>query len=111
MTYLRRTRKPTAAPKRPKQSRVGKATGTIRLYGNDRSALKDRVYLRAQGRCELLIVCNGEYVPYKDGHLAHTKSVGSGGNDSESNTKFACPGCHIRSHAYGSKGAKPCPTK
>jgi hypothetical protein len=111
MTYLRRSRNPFAAPKRKKVSRVGKATGTVRLVGADRSALKDRVYLRCNGHCELRLVCNGEYVPYKNSHLAHVKSVGSGGPDTDANTRYTCPACHIQSHAYGPSNKKPVPPK
>jgi hypothetical protein len=111
MTYLRRSRNPFAAPKRKKVSRVGKATGTVRLVGADRSALKDRVYLRCNGFCEIRKECRGQYVPFKDGHLFHVLGVGAGGADTEENTKYSCPACHNIWHAYGKSGQKPVPRK
>lgn len=117
MTYLRRTRKLTAAPKRPKQSRVGKATGTIRLDAVDMSNLRKDAYSEARGFCQMKLVCSGGYVPWKDGHLAHVKSRGAGGSDAltDANGKrqvlWSCAGCHIRSHAYGPSNRKPVPPK
>lgn len=111
MTTLRKSRKPFSPPKRKKQSREGKVTGTVRLYGEDRSRLKDRVYERSGGFCEVKRVCNGGYVPYKEGHLFHIKGVGAGGADTEENTLFSCPPCHHFWHAYGPSGSKPVPAK
>jgi 5-methylcytosine-specific restriction endonuclease McrA len=106
-----RPRNPFAAPKRKKQSRVGKVTGTVRLYGVDKSKLREEVYLRARGFCELRLEGCGGYATWKSGHLAHVVSLGAGGPDSESNCKWSCSACHIRSHVYGVDGVKPVPTK
>jgi hypothetical protein len=112
-----RPRNPFAAPKRKKQSRVGKVTGTVRLYGVDKSKLREEVYLRARGFCELRLEGCGGYTPWKDGHLVHVRSLGAGGadtldnEDGERQCVWGCPSCHLRSHAYGPSNEKPVPTK
>ena len=105
MTMLRKSRKPFAAPKPRKQSRVGK-TGTVRLVGPDMSKLREQAYLRANGFCE---EC-GIYTPWKAGELAHKRTKRNHG-DSLDNVRWLCPADHRKEHAYGPSGNKPVPAK
>jgi hypothetical protein len=101
-----------AHPKPPKKQRrpgrrIGKVSGTVRLYGKQRKSLRERVFDRAGGYCEAesengekFDVCLG-YTSLFHGHLAHIKSVGSGGPDMEKNTVWCCIPCHIFSHTKG----------
>lgn len=105
-----RTRKPTAAPKRRKQSRVGK-TGTVRVVGVDMTELRKQAYLRSNGFCEMKLNAQcGGYTPWKSGELAHIRTKRNHG-DSISNVKWSCAGCHRISHAYGPSNRKPVPPK
>lgn len=95
-----------AHPKPPKKQRrpgrrVGKVTGTIRLYGKQRKDLRTRVFERSRGYCEAkLDGCLG-YASIAWGHMAHVKSVGSGGPDEIGNVLWSCTKCHSKSHTEG----------
>lgn len=104
MTMLRKSRKPFTAPKPRKQSRVGK-TGTVRLVGPDMSKLREQAYLRANGMCELKIVCSGGYVPWKSGQLVHKRTKRNHG-DTLDNVLWGCGGCHLASHNCDGKPIK-----
>ena len=82
---------------------VPKPKKPTRLKGKAMSALRWKVFMRAEGCCE---VC-GEEVPWDGpwwlkGDLAHIKSRGAGGDDSEENCRWECSG-HRRKHTMGSK--------
>ena len=81
----------------------------VRLKGKAVESLREKVWARAGGRCE---ICFKE-VPLEGNlltrmHLAHKKSRGAGGGDTLANTRCLCPKCHILSHNCG---GKPCPKK
>ena len=86
--------------------RVGK-TGTIRLSGAAMEALRERVYERDEGKCQwngcgLLLPLYGSL--FTRAHLAHVKSRGAGGSDTEANTRILCPAHHLGSqHTRGEK--------
>jgi hypothetical protein len=96
-------------PKKRKPFRVeGKVSHRVRLYGPERTKLRESVYLRAAGFCERKLPGCGGYTPWKSGHLSHVRSVGSGGADTEENTLWSCASCHSKSHNCE---GKPCPPK
>jgi hypothetical protein len=95
-------------PRKPLR-REGKVTGTVRLTGIEKSALREQAYLRTNGHCE---DC-GVYAPWKSGdlwsgHMAHIQGVGAGGSDVETNVLWLCAACHGKRH---NAGGKPCPAK
>ena len=65
--------------KKRAETRVGKVSGKIRLYGAAKTALRNEVYLRDGGRCQ---ICKA-WLP-KEGslwvraHMAHKTSLGAG---------------------------------
>lgn len=91
-------------------SRTGKA-GIVRLRGADKKELREQVYDRAQGMCELKLKGCKRYAGWKSGHLAHIQGTGAGGSDTPENTNWSCDHCHFLSHAYGKDGQKPCPRR
>ena len=74
---------------------------TVRLKGKAYTAFRKSVHEKYSGRC---VEC-GRYAPLLDadgvfdvfgcGHVAHLKSVGSGGHDILSNVVWKCPDCHL----------------
>jgi len=78
----------------------------IALKGKAYSQLRKDLHARAKGLCE---ICKKVRVPlyvedyagdlyfdeFRCGHCSHDKSVGSGGDDTLENTKWACPHCHM----------------
>jgi hypothetical protein len=83
--------------------REGRVSGTVRLYGPDKLELRGKVFQRSNGFCEAKLKgCQG-YTPWLHGHLAHIKSRGAGGADTEENTLWACGSCHLLSHQKGIK--------
>jgi 5-methylcytosine-specific restriction endonuclease McrA len=80
---------------------VGK-TGRLRLKGKALDALRVRVFERDGWRC-----CECfRFLSLVTGHLAHIKSRGAGGSDTEENTRLLCWACH---HAEHNCGGKPLP--
>jgi 5-methylcytosine-specific restriction endonuclease McrA len=80
---------------------VGK-TGRLRLKGKAMDALRWRVFQRDNWHCQ---EC-GRECSWEAGHLAHIKSRGAGGSDTEENTRLLCMACH---HAEHNCGGKPLP--
>ena len=69
-------------------------TGRIRLKGEALEGLRQRVFLRDKWTCQDCgVVCS-----WTSGHLAHIKSRGAGGSDTEENTRLLCIDCHDREH-------------
>lgn len=107
---IRPTSNPLRPPKAPKPfRRVGKVLQTVRLAGPEKSALREKAYLRSGGFCEIHLKegCSG-FVPWLHGHLSHVRGVGAGGSDVEENVVWSCANCHSKSHNCG---GKPCPEK
>lgn len=103
--YRRSQKSELHPPPKPRPNfREGKVSHQIRLHGPEKTELRQRVYWRANGFCEMC----GIYTPWKSGHLVHVQGVGAGGSDSEENTKWGCAGCHNKLH---NAGGKPCPPK
>ncbi len=78
--------------------RVG-VTGTIRLDGDDLTALRRACYERDGGHC---VIC-GRSVMWESGyygsmHMAHIKARGAGGSDTLENVETKCPRCHFNQH-------------
>lgn len=115
MGFYRHKSGPLSPPRKPKPlRREGKVFHQVRLTGPEKSKLREQVYLRAKGFCEVTDAngkkfpgCNG-YTPWKSGHLVHVLGVGAGGSDTEENTWWGCQNCHDRLH---NAGGKPCPPK
>lgn len=89
-------------PMRPRRKHaeveLGKVTGKVRLYGASLEALRERVYARDRGRCQWR-GC-GVWLPlygsvFNRAHLAHKKSKGASGSDTEANTRILCFLHHI----------------
>jgi len=73
---------------------------TIRLKGKALENLRREVFERDRGFCQQC----GVWVSWKDGHMAHIKSRGAGGEDAMENTVWKCPYCHIfLEHTKGEK--------
>jgi ferredoxin len=89
--------------KYPKNVRVGKVTGCVRLTGKTAmDALRREVYWRGGGRCSHCgrAVHDG----FSDEHplkydMAHIRSRGAGGSDLPGNCRVMCHACHMREHA------------
>jgi len=74
---------------------------TVRLKGKAYTAFRKSVHEKYSGRC---VEC-GRYAPLLDadgafdvfgcGHVAHTRSRGSGGEDVKNNVRWLCPKCHL----------------
>lgn len=110
MTPFFRKPRSDILPPRPRKEpqRVGKVSHQVRLSGPPKSALREAVYLRAKGMCEIRLPGCGGYTPWKSGEMAHVRSVGSGGSDELANCVWSCQNCHRKSHNCG---GKPCPAK
>jgi len=108
-TVIRRTPLKRSGPPRrnrdksPIEVTVGKL-GRIRLKGDALAALRRRVFLRDKWACQNC----GAICGWASGHLAHYKSRGAGGSDTEENTRLLCADCHQKSHNCG---GKPLPSK
>lgn len=95
-------------PRRNKpEVRVGKVSGTVRLSGDAMERLRKRVYDRDGGRCQwpgcgIGLPLYGSL--FNRAHLAHKKSRGAGGADTEDNTHILCPAHHLG--AEHTKGLK-----
>lgn len=72
-------------------------TGTIRLTGADMRALRLRVFKRDQFTC---VRC-GCQVTWDTGEMAHRKSRGAGGSDTDDNCETSCRPCHRAEHCGG----------
>jgi len=81
---------------KPRKARVGK-TGTVRLDAAGMAKLREAVYDRAMGLCEMprgKRVC-GRWAGWLSGQLAHyPKSRGAGAGDTEAETRWSCAACH-----------------
>ena len=103
MSWLQRSKNPLRAPKKRKAPiSIGKVSRTVRINAAElMTDLRKRVFQRSNGFCEAKLKgCTG-YTPWLHGHLAHIKSRGAGGADTEANTLWACASCHMRSHNKG----------
>jgi 5-methylcytosine-specific restriction endonuclease McrA len=81
---------------------VGK-TGRLRLKGKAMDALRWRVFQRDRWQCQ---EC-GRECSWEAGHLAHIKSRGAGGSDTEENTRLLCMACHQAEHHPKAVPRKP----
>ena len=106
--------KPTKAiPPVRKKPRKGK------LSQKDTANVREAVYYRDHGRCQLRLHpdCLGVQLPLHGPvtvrfHAAHIKGEGAGGAFTLENLQGACYLCHIeREHLWGKSGIKPCPKK
>lgn len=95
-------------PKRHKPGTFEGNTGRIRKFGEDMTQLREAVYERSRGLCELKLKGCEVYAGWLSGQLCHVISKGRGGSDSEGNTLWGCLKCHAHSH---NAGGKPCPKK
>jgi len=78
-----------------KRSHITK-DGRHKLYGKDKSRLRERVYWRAKGRCEAPkhhFTCGG-WADEFNGHLAH-KRHGANKTDTMDGTFWAYWACHL----------------
>lgn len=69
----------------------------IKLTGRAYSNLRKKVWKKQHGlcaECGRWVRLDGDTV-FNTAHLAHIKSRGSGGDDSEENTRILCYRCHI----------------
>ena len=73
-----------ADPKRPR----------IKLSQKDYHELRDIVYLRCLGHCE---ICE-KWMAYDEMALHHDKTKGAGGDDSLENCIGICAFCHEKKH-------------
>lgn len=82
----------------------------VRLYGDDKEALRLSCFLRDGGKCRKCgrgtKLTADECDPLK-ADMSHTKSLGAGGSDTLDNVENWCHECHMRKH----NGDKPCPPK
>jgi 5-methylcytosine-specific restriction endonuclease McrA len=92
-------RKPIPRVSKARRARSGKPgkLGIIRLWGKDMEPLRTSVFLRDCLRCR---EC-GKDVTFATGHLAHIRSRGAGGSDTEENTRLLCGDCHRDEHQKG----------
>ena len=79
--------------KRRQDVTVGKL-GIIHLKGKAMEELRRRVFVRDGWACR---GC-GASCSWASGHLAHIKSRGAGGSDTEENTRLLCGNCHRAEH-------------
>lgn len=104
---LRRSKPLSRAPKRKAQVRVGKVSGTVRLSGLAMERLRERRYVKDDGRCKWKDC--GKWLPlygsiFNRAHLCHIISHGAGGGDTIENTHIGCYEHHIESeHVRGIK--------
>lgn len=69
----------------------------------EKTALRDAVYERALGQCELRneakcirgVLAKNGFSPWDHGHLVHIKSRGSGGKWTLENCVWGCHVCHL----------------
>ena len=86
--------------KHPRDVRIGKVTGQVRLYGKAWDALREHIWNREGRKCKNCLTP----VDLKKGlwstmQAAHYKSKGSGADDLPSNTRSLCMQCHASEHA------------
>jgi 5-methylcytosine-specific restriction endonuclease McrA len=81
---------------------VGK-TGRLRLKGKAMDALRVRVFERDNWQCQECF----RFLSLVTGHLAHIKSRGAGGSDTEENTRLLCMACHHAEHCPKAVPRKP----
>lgn len=109
---IRRTPLKRSGPPRKKRpgTRRGQATP------KEVEAVRDAVYERAVGRCELNlhpecikgVLPKDGVTPWDHAHAVHGKSKGAGGKWTMDNIRLGCWHCHLEwLHA----GGKPCPPK
>ena len=61
--------------------------------------------MRDEGRCQLQLLCNGEWLPFKLSTLEHVLPLCRGGTDSLDNLVLACGPCNQEgSKAYNIYG-------
>lgn len=77
-----------------------------RLKGAEMAELRDAVYLRDNGRCQMC----GKWCGEGDWDLSHKRGKRMWG-DSLETTEVACKTCHQIFHSYGKTMTKPCPKK
>lgn len=93
------TKRPKAKRKEPR--RVG--PDRVRLYGEDKTELRQQVYGRSRGWCENC----GCRAAWKEGELAHNEH-GSRKSDEPDRCRWLCSACHRNEH---NAGGKPVPRK
>ena len=86
-------------PKRKSGIKVGKHTGKIRLYGAKLMELREKVYDRSMGVCELKLKGCEWYAGWKSGELHHKVHRSLGGSDTIDNCLFVCKSCHRKEHS------------
>jgi hypothetical protein len=108
MSFLPKSRKPLAPPKKRKPfRREGKVSHTVRLRGPEITKLREEAWQRSGGFCERKLPgCQG-YTPWLHGHLSHIISRGAGGPDTLQNSLWSCASCHAKSHNCDGKPIKP----
>jgi 5-methylcytosine-specific restriction endonuclease McrA len=72
---------------------IGKL-GVVRLDGDDRKALRLRVFKRDNFRCARC----GVPVTWATGEMAHIIGRGRGGSDTDANCECCCRRCHRAEH-------------
>ena len=83
-----------SATRRRERSGIPGKLGRVRLTGQALADLRRRVFTRDGWACK---DC-GRPCSWATGHLAHIKSRGAGGSDTEENTRLLCGDCHRTEH-------------
>lgn len=86
------------AKRNRKEERIGKFTKKIRLSGPKLTALRQKVYDRAGGICEVGRAGCGGFAGWDYGHMHHKQHRSLGGSDSLDNCAWSCPHCHREEH-------------
>lgn len=91
----------------PKQVHIGKVSGQVRLYGPAWDYLREVVWQRERGLCQVnrkpVTLTKGQWHSM---HAAHIHSKGAGGSDLPSNIRCLSLAAHGREHA-GDRSAYP----
>ena len=95
-------------PKRAK-NRIGHFTKKVRLDAENMALLRQAVYDRSMGQCEMM---HGKrrcvnIAGWLTGELHHVRHRSLGGSDDMDNCLFICKECHRKAHVPD----KPCPPK
>ena len=97
-TPIKRTRMKPKFRSRETET-VGKYSGKVRLYGKALTDLRQRVYERAGGWCELMIAKDcWRSTTWDAGHMHHKRHRSLGGSDTMRNCVWSCPSCHRKEH-------------
>jgi|GEM_PF-5640969 len=84
----------------PNQVRLGKVSGQVRCYGPAWDYLREVVWKRERGLCQVTrrpVVLEKGY--WHTMHAAHIRSKGAGGSDLPSNIRCLHLAAHAREHA------------